>query len=73
MHEKDLPGIPATGNPVETTAVVIHRIENGRLVEKWSERDLVRLLQRLEVMPTPDDARWGCRLGPSSPGALSPC
>ncbi|MEV5280029.1 ester cyclase [Streptomyces sp. NPDC051994] len=54
VHEKDLPGIPATGKPVETTAVVIHRIENGRLVEKWSERDLVRLLQQLDVMPTPD-------------------
>ncbi|WUX61588.1 ester cyclase [Streptomyces sp. NBC_01431] len=45
VHEKDLPGIPATGKPVETTAAVIHRIENGRLVEKCSERDLVRLLQ----------------------------
>ncbi|MFE4870945.1 ester cyclase [Streptomyces sp. NPDC056682] len=54
MHEKDLPALPATGKPVETTAVVIHRIENGRLVEKWPERDLVRLLQQLDVMPTPD-------------------
>ncbi|MFG2722547.1 ester cyclase [Streptomyces sp. NPDC048416] len=56
VHEGDLPGIPRTGKAVETTAVVIHRIENGRLVEKWSERDLLRMLQQLGVVPTPGGA-----------------
>ncbi|MCC9311435.1 ester cyclase [Kitasatospora sp. RB6PN24] len=50
----DLPGIPATGKSVEMTATVIHRIEDGRLVEKWSDKDLLRLLQELEVLPTLD-------------------
>ncbi|MBT2382602.1 ester cyclase [Streptomyces sp. ISL-11] len=56
VHEKDLPGIPATGNAVEMTATVIHRIENGKLVEKWSDKDLLRLLQQLGVMPSPEVA-----------------
>jgi predicted ester cyclase len=50
-HEGDLPGIPATGNRMEMTATVIHRIENGRLAEKWADKDNLRLLQQLEVLP----------------------
>ncbi|GAA2446361.1 ester cyclase [Streptomyces mauvecolor] len=56
VQEGDLPGIPRTGNQMEMTAVVIHRIENGRLAEKWSEKDLLRLLQELDVVPTPGGA-----------------
>ena len=50
-HERDLPGIPATGNDMEMTAIVIHRIAGGRLVEKWSDKDVLRMLQQLEVLP----------------------
>jgi predicted ester cyclase len=50
-HEGDLPGIPRTGNEMEMTAVVIHRIENGKLAEKWSDKDVLRMLQQLEVIP----------------------
>ncbi|MEV5826266.1 ester cyclase [Spirillospora sp. NPDC052242] len=57
VHEGDLPGIPATGNEMLMSATVIHRIENGRLAEKWSDKDLVRLLQQLDVVPPLDDAR----------------
>ncbi|MFI1970035.1 cyclase [Streptomyces cinnamoneus] len=51
VHEGDLPGIPATGHPLTMTATVIHRIENGKLVEKWSDKDLLSFLQQLGVMP----------------------
>jgi predicted ester cyclase len=54
-HEGDLPGIPRTGNKLEMTATVIHRIENGQLAEKWSDKDVLGFLQQLEVLP---------RLGP---------
>ena len=37
-HANDLPGIPKTGNKLETTATVTHRIEDGRLAEKWRTR-----------------------------------
>ncbi|WP_058043513.1 ester cyclase [Streptomyces roseifaciens] len=50
-HEGDLPGIPATGNELEITATVIHRIENGKLAEKWSDKDVLRFLQQLGVVP----------------------
>src|SRR4051794_9088755 len=39
-HERDLPGpLPATGAEIRETAVAIHRITAGRIVEHWSDRD----------------------------------
>ena len=57
IHEGDLPGIPRTGNRLQMTATVIHRIEDGRLAEKWSNKDVLGFLQQLGVMPKPDQAR----------------
>ncbi|MEV6315977.1 ester cyclase [Streptomyces sp. NPDC051776] len=51
VHERDLPGIPATGNQLSMTATVVHRIEHGRLAEKWSDKDVLGFLQQLEVVP----------------------
>jgi SnoaL-like polyketide cyclase len=56
-HEDDLPGISKTGNKLETTATVTHRTENGRLAEKWSNKDELGLLQQLGVIPTPEAPR----------------
>jgi steroid delta-isomerase-like uncharacterized protein len=56
VHKGDLPGIPATGNPVTMTATVVHRIENGKLAEKWANMDLLGMLQQLGVIPTPEGA-----------------
>jgi steroid delta-isomerase-like uncharacterized protein len=50
-HEADLPGIPRTGNALEMTATVIHRIEDGKLAEKWSDKDVLGFLQQLGVIP----------------------
>jgi hypothetical protein len=33
------------------TAVVIHRIADGKLVEKWSDKDVLGFLQQLDVLP----------------------
>jgi steroid delta-isomerase-like uncharacterized protein len=52
-QQGDLPGIPATGNRMIMTATVIHRIENGKLAEKWSDKDVLGMLQQLGVIPTP--------------------
>lgn len=43
-HEGDLPGAPRTGNQMKMTSITIHRIANGKLVEKWSEKDVIALL-----------------------------
>lgn len=50
-HEGDLPGAPRTGNEMKVTSITIHRIANGKLVEKWSEKDMIGLLQQIGVMP----------------------
>jgi predicted ester cyclase len=55
-HEDDLPGIARTGNKLETTATVTHRIEDGKLAEKWSNKDELGFLQQLGVIPTPSGA-----------------
>ena len=54
-HEGDFPGAPKTGNEMKMTSITIHRIENGRLAEKWSEKDLISLLQQIGKMPPPPD------------------
>jgi predicted ester cyclase len=51
-HERDLPGIPRTGNKLEMTATVIHRVAEGKLAEKWSDKDDLGFLQKLGVIPT---------------------
>jgi predicted ester cyclase len=51
-HEGDLPGAPRTGNAMTMTSITIHRIANGKLAEKWSEKDVMGFLQQIGVMPT---------------------
>ncbi len=51
-HEGDLPGAPRTGNDMKMTSITIHRIANGRLVEKWAEKDVMGFLKQIGVMPT---------------------
>ena len=52
-HEGDLPGAPRTGNEMKMTSITIHRIANGKLVEKWSEKDVMGFLQQIGVIPGP--------------------
>jgi predicted ester cyclase len=50
-HEGDLPGAPRTGNPLKMTSITIHRIENGKLAEKWAEKDVLGFLKQIGMMP----------------------
>jgi ketosteroid isomerase-like protein len=50
-HTGDLPGAPATGNEMKMTSITIHRIAGGRLVEKWSEKDMLGMLRQIGVLP----------------------
>lgn len=52
-HEGDLPGAPRTGNDLKMGAIVIHRIADGKLVEKWSQKDVLGFLQQIGVLPSP--------------------
>ena len=50
-HEGDLPGAPRTGNDMTMTSITIHRIADGKLAEKWSEKDVMGFLQQIGVIP----------------------
>ena len=53
-HEGELPGpLPATAAEMRETAVAIHRIADGRIVEHWSDRDDLALMQQLGVITVP--------------------
>jgi steroid delta-isomerase-like uncharacterized protein len=49
-HEGDLPGAPRTGNELKMTSITIHRVANGKLAEKWSEKDVLGFLIQIGVM-----------------------
>jgi predicted ester cyclase len=51
-HEGDLPGAP-DGQRFETYLLTIHRIANGKLVEKWEEKDILSMLVQLATMKPP--------------------
>ena len=55
-HERDLPGIPATGAKLEMTAIAIHRIADGKIAEHWSGKDELAFLQQLGVIPAAEAA-----------------
>lgn len=50
-HERDLPGIPATGRRAEISGFVIARYEDGKVVEDWVSFDFLALFQQLGVIP----------------------
>lgn len=50
-HRAEFQGIPATGNPVTVSAVVIFRFENGRAAELWLHADFMGMMQQLGVVP----------------------
>jgi len=50
-HEGDLPGVARTGKDLKMTSITIHRIENGRLAEKWSEKDMIPFLRVMGLIP----------------------
>ncbi len=49
-HEGDLPGAPRTGNDLKMTSITIHRIADGKLVEKWAEKDVMGFLKQIGLM-----------------------
>jgi predicted ester cyclase len=43
--------IPPTGKQVTSSAIAICRIADGKIVEEWSQVDLLGMLQQLGVIP----------------------
>jgi predicted ester cyclase len=49
-------GLPPSGKHATSTGIDIIRIAGGMLVERWSEMDMLGLLQQLGVAPPPGQA-----------------
>jgi len=51
--EKDYYGLPATGNRIESSTIIIARIENGKIVEERKEVDVLNIMQQagMELKP----------------------
>lgn len=52
-HTGEFNGIPPTGRQVGWTEIHIYRLEGGKIVEMWSEIDLLGLLVQLGAIPGP--------------------
>ncbi|MEZ4768952.1 MAG: ester cyclase [Caldilineales bacterium] len=50
-HRGEFNGIPATGKPVRVSGISILRFAGGKCVERWSEMNLMSLLQQIGVIP----------------------
>ena len=56
-HEGDFLGIPATGNKIEYSAIIIVRIENGIIVEERIEADILGFYQKLGMELRPKEGK----------------
>ncbi len=52
-HQGEAFGVPATGRPVAVTGIEIYGVSGGKLAERWSEVDMLGLMQQLGVVPPP--------------------
>lgn len=50
-HKGELNGIPASGNTMEITGIVISRIANGKIIEQWGNPDVFGLMQQIGAIP----------------------
>ncbi len=51
-HERDLPGIPATGKSIDLTGTSLYRIKNGKITEIFQNWDELGMLTQLGVVST---------------------
>ncbi len=54
-HKGEFQGIPATGNKIESSAIVIARIKNGKIVEEREEANMLGYMQQLGMELKPKE------------------
>jgi steroid delta-isomerase-like uncharacterized protein len=50
-HSGEFMGVPATGRFLRTSGITIFRLEDGKIVEEWSESDMLGMLQQVGAIP----------------------
>jgi steroid delta-isomerase-like uncharacterized protein len=55
-HKGEFAGIPATGNKIECSGIMVTRIENGKVVEDKEEWDMLTFMQQLGMELKPKQA-----------------
>jgi steroid delta-isomerase-like uncharacterized protein len=55
-HQGELMGIAPTGNQLTFTGITIHRIEDTKIVEEWSNWDALGVMQQIGAVPTPEQS-----------------
>jgi len=50
----ELAGVPATGRRVRTSAILIARMEGGKIAEVWREQDQLGMMRQLGMAPLPE-------------------
>lgn len=50
-HNGEFQGMPPSGKQISMTGITIFRIANGKLIEGWTQPDLLGLLQQLGAIP----------------------
>lgn len=48
-HEGEFMGIEPTGNEIDVPAIVIYRIEDGKIAEQWVQSDMMGMMEQLGV------------------------
>lgn len=48
-------GVEPTGREVELSGIVIFRIGDGQIVERWAQFDTMGMLRQIGAFPAPDD------------------
>ena len=53
-HLGPLFGIPPTGRRVTATAIHVHHLSDGRIIDQWEQFDTLGVLGQLGLMPRPE-------------------
>jgi predicted ester cyclase len=52
IHDGEFAGAAPTGREVSNEGIAIYRVEDGKIVEMWSQVDRFGILQQIGVLPT---------------------
>jgi predicted ester cyclase len=52
-HDGEFQGIRPTGKALTRTGITIVRVEDGKIVERWANVDVLGILAQLGVVPPP--------------------